>query len=221
MKKLIAVIASLAVLALCACSADVEESTTLIDETEAVSETTATEETTRRNPTIHEMSPASMNTEPYVDVEKNTAKIKFSSFKEISSEDSYLKIKELDKILKGTDREYYFLNEENKVLMVLFDENGELAYSASYSMETGALEFLGDDAKTWYFNEDGALRCMVYEYNDESGYSGIYTFYTPEGKRDLVRVGTFFYDSELFELSENDTVSYLQKYSYTIEIVSQ
>ena len=105
--------------------------------------------------------------------------------------------------------------------MVLFDENGELAYSASYSMETGALEFLGDDAKTWYFNEDGALRCMVYEYNDESGYSGIYTFYTPEGKRDLVRVGTFYYDSELFELSENDTVSYLQKYSYTIEIVSQ
>ena len=99
MKKLIAVIASLAVLALCACSADVEESTTLIDETEAVSETTATEETTRRNPTIHEMSPVSMNTEPYVDVEKNTAKIKFSSFKEISSEDSYLKIKELDKIL--------------------------------------------------------------------------------------------------------------------------
>lgn len=221
MKKLIAVIASIAVLALCACSADVEESTTLIDETEAVSETTATEETTRHNPTIHEMSPVSMNTEPSVDVEKNTAKIKFSSFKEISSEDSYLKIKELDKILKGADREYYFLNEENKILMVLFDENGELAYSASYNMETGALEFLGDDAKTWYFNEDGALRCMVYEYNDESGYSGIYTFYTPEGKRDLVRVGTFYYDSELFELSENDTVSYLQKYSYTIEIVSQ
>lgn len=220
MKKYVAVFLAALLLSLCSCGSGTEE-TTAVNEAEGSSEQTTVEETTKRTPSVYEMSPENMDTALSTEIEKNTAFLDFDSFSEISAEDSYLKASKSDKILKSENGEYYFLSAESKILVVLFGEDGEPAYSASYNSENGALQFLGDDIKTWYFNEDGSLNCMVYEYNDDSGLSGIYTFYTPDGKRDLVRVGEAFYDGELFELSENETVVYMQKYSHTMEIVSQ
>ncbi|MBO5396711.1 MAG: hypothetical protein J6A97_07495 [Clostridia bacterium] len=221
MKKIIAVLLSVLMLSLWGCAFGREETTAGVNETESSSEGTTAEETTKHIPSVYEMSPEKADTALPVQIEKNSSQLSFSSFEEISAEESYLKVKKSDKILKGESIEYYFLDEENKILALLFDENGQPAYSASYNSENGALEFLGDDIKTWYFNEDGTLNCMVYEYNDDTGYSGVYTFYTPEGERDLVRVGTAFYDGELFDLSEEEQLKYIQKYSHTMEIVSQ
>lgn len=216
MKKIIAILLAALVLSLCACN------DTQAEETTGTGETVSTaEETTNSSPSVYEMSPENADVSLDAEIARNTSLVDFSSFEEISSENSYLKAKKSDKILKGENTEYYFLGEEDKILAVLFDENGEPAYSAGYNAQSGALQFVGNDIKTWYFDEDGALNCMVYEYNDDTGLSGVYTFYTPEGKRDLVRVGTSLYDGELFELSEDDVLVYAQKYSHTMEIVSQ
>ena len=222
MKKIIAFLLAASLVALCACSAPSTEETTAEAETASNTEAVTVEETTRRIPTVYEMSPENADVSLPLQIEKNTSQLAFSSFTEISLEKSYLnKADKCDKILKSENGEYYFIGEENKILVVLFDENGEPEYSACYNSESGALEFLGDDMKTWYFNEDGSLNCMVYEYNDDSGYSGVYTFYTPDGIRDLVRVGSSYYDAELFEVEEADLIKCMQKYSHTMEIVSQ
>ena len=223
MKKfaaLLLIILSVFALFSCGNSSDEESSSDEASEITTEEDVTA-EETTRKNASAEEMSPSEIDVTIPVDVIINTEDIPFSSYEEIDAKDSELPDSMCEKVLKSSDAEYFFMDSEKKILVIFFDENEVPSYSACYDMESGALEFIGDDVKTWYYNEDGTCKCIVYTFSFGASTPPIYTFYNAEGKKEVTRTMDGWYSPDYEKLTEEQVYECIKKYKGTIEATKE
>ncbi len=220
MKKITALLLMTAFFMLCSCGAS-EEETTSEDITVSTEETSAEETTSTVNYTTEEMSPSEIDISLSIDVETNTADIPFSSYEEIDAKDSELPDSMCQKVLKSENAEYFFMDSENKILVIFFDEKNVPVYSACYDMESGALDFIGNDEKTWYYNADGSLNLVVYTFSFGKNNPPIYTFYDESGKKDVTRTMDGWYSADFTKLTEQEAFEYITKYQKTIEAITE
>lgn len=215
MKKILIVLIPVLLLVLCACNDSAEETTEF--------ETHPPVEITTAAPVdMNEVSPKTMNPEPQKEFEKRVSDIDFDSFEEIEAKDSFFPDASHDKILKSDNAQYFFVAEDIKIHAVFFDEEEQVYASASYNVETGWIEFYGDEDTTWYYNEDGTLRCFVYSYDFDSVNSyPIYTFYNPDGTKDVTRTANGWYTPKFDMLDNEQIMEYLEKYDGVIEATKE
>lgn len=214
MKKLLLLLLLIPVLALCSCE-DTEETTE--------AETHPPVEITTAAPiSIEEMSPSYYDPALPFEVECRVAEIPFGSFTEIEAKDSVFPDSLHDKILKSENAQYFFVDNDIKIHAVFFDENEQVQASASYNIETGAIEFFGDATRTWYFDENGEVSFFVYTYDFNSSSSApIYTFYDSEGNKDVTRTMEGWYSADLSILDNEEVLACLEKYEGAIESTAE
>ncbi len=175
------------------------------------------EVTTAAPITLEEMSPSFMKPEISADIKTKVSEIDFSSMEEIEAVDSFLPDAGHDKIYKGDNVQYFFVEDDIKIHAIYCDDNGIITASASYNTETGSIEFYGDADFTWYFR-DGELTHFVYTYSFANGsIAPIYTFYNPDGTKDVTRTAQGWYSPTLDLLTNEEIMEYLDKYNGTIE----
>lgn len=179
------------------------------------------ENSTETAPTLDEMSPATADVSLPFEIAHNTSELDFDSFEKIKAKKSQLPKSDCKKILKSENAEYFFMDDDGKILAIFVDESNIPVFSASYDMGTGILQYLGDDTRSWYFNDDNTLNCFVYTYYFGYNNPGIYTFYTPDGTRDFIRTYNGNYSADLFPLTDDESLTYYQKYSRTSEIIAE
>lgn len=215
MKKFILAIILVFPLIFSACSDNTEETT------EAESQTVV-EETTRKNYSLKEMSPDTMDVTLPLGIEIKVSDIDFDSFEEIDAEDSVLQNAGHDKILESENAQYFFVDNDIKIHGIFFDENKKITYSASYNTDTGFCEFMGDNEMSWYFNENGELICVVYTFTGDKGeIAPIYTFYNAYGVKDVTRTANGWYNEDFDLLSEDTVLDIVSRYSKTIEATAK
>lgn len=215
MKKFILAIILVFPLIFSACSDNTEETT------EAESQTVV-EETTRKNYSLKEMSPDTMDVTLPLGIEIKVSDIDFDSFEEIDAKDSVLQNAGHDKILESENAQYFFVDNDIKIHGIFFDENKKITYSASYNTDTGFCEFMGDNEMSWYFNENGELICVVYTFTGDKGeIAPIYTFYNAYGVKDVTRTANGWYNEDFDLLSEDTVLDIVSRYSKTIEATAK
>lgn len=184
--------------------------------------TASLEETTEKpHPTVSEMSPEECDVALPIKTEKNFNLLNLSEFKEIEAKDGILKGKRASKILKGGNAEYYFMNDNEKIIAVILDDDGTPEYSACYNMGSGILEYIGNDEKSWYFTETGELKYIALTYSPFPGAAGIVTYYTPDGKRDFVVAAGEYYNGNLDLLSDEEAMAFVTKYAGAAEFIKK
>lgn len=214
MKKFIFLLLAAMMLMLSSCSDAPEETT--------VPETSAEEITTKADPTLEDMSPSFTDVTLPEGFNVSLNDIDFDSMSEIAAEDSVFPETAHDRILQSDNAQYFFLTGDKKVHAVFFDENKNLKFSASYNNDTGFAEFIGDAEKSWYFDETGVLSCVVYSYTfGGKSAAPIYTFYSPEGEKEVTRTMDGWYTPDFDVLSNEEIMTCLKKYAFTIEATAE
>lgn len=150
------------------------------------------------------------------------ADIDFDSFTEIDIEDSFVPEGGHDKVLESENAQYFFVDDDIKIHAVFFVADGEnrreITASASYNTETGVLEFYGDESRTWYFDENGELKCLVLTYDGKKhDLVPVYGFYDNNGELDVLRSSDGWFENYIYEVTEEETLLYIEKYTGTIE----
>lgn len=174
--------------------------------------------TTGKTYTLEEMSPDEIDLSYPEYIETEISRIDFDSLTEIDAADSVLPKAGHDKILEGENVQYFFVDGDIKIHAIFFDENKNITCSASYNTSLGYIEFIGTDSISWYFNENGEFSCAVYSFSgDTNKLAPIYTFYNENREKEVTRTVNGWYSPSFDLLSQEDTLVYIQKYSFTIE----
>lgn len=206
---LLVVLASLTFMTCCSDENNNEETT---------SQAVLSEAETEKEYSLDEMSPPTFDTEIKTEIKLNLNSYDIGSFDEIKAADSAIKNSEAEKILKKDNTELFFMDEQDKIFIILLDEEGNPEYSGVYKKDSGTLEYFGNKDTSWYFDEKGELYTVVYVFTFEEGYKGIRSYYTPDGTRNFVIASGQYYNGSLDELSDEEAVPYLQKYANTAEL---